>query len=31
MTNYKDTLLIGKTDLEMRAGLGTKEPIIEQN
>ncbi|WP_026389538.1 isoleucine--tRNA ligase [[Acholeplasma] multilocale] len=27
---YKDTLLIGKTDFDMRAGLGTKEPIFEK-
>jgi len=28
--NYKDTLLLGKTDLEMRANLGQKEPVIQK-
>ncbi len=30
MADYKETLLIGKTDFEMRAGLSEKEPKIEQ-
>ncbi|SYV96209.1 Uncharacterised protein, partial [Mycoplasma putrefaciens] len=31
MTNkYKDTLLIGQTSFDMRAGLKDKEPIFEQ-
>jgi len=28
--NYKETLLIGKTDLDMRANLGQKEPVIQK-
>lgn len=30
MADYKDTLLMGKTDFEMRGNLGNKEPLIEQ-
>jgi len=26
---FKDTLLIGQTSFDMRGGLGTKEPLIE--
>lgn len=30
MKDYKDTLLMGKTDFEMRGNLGTKEPLFEK-
>lgn len=30
MKDYKDTLLMGKTDFEMRGNLGSKEPKIEE-
>lgn len=30
MKDYKDTLLMGKTDFEMRGNLGVKEPLIQQ-
>lgn len=30
MKDYKDTLLMGKTEFEMRGNLGQKEPLIQQ-
>lgn len=30
MKDYKDTLLMGKTNFEMRGNLGQKEPLIQE-